>query len=136
MKKCSKCGEEKQDIYFGKDSKQKLKLKSWCKQCVNTHLKKKYWDNPTLSAEIGRIKHLKKYYGISNEEYLKMFDEQKGCCAICNISQTELKKKLFVDHCHNTGKVRGLLCRQCNSVLGYAYDNVDILTKSIEYLKK
>jgi len=69
------------------------------------------------------------------EKYEKMFELQKECCAICNIHQSKLKKKLFVDHDHTTGKVRGLLCPQCNSVLGYVNDSIEVLVKMIGYLK-
>jgi len=65
-----------------------------------------------------------------------MFNEQKGCCAICSKHQTTLKRSLAVDHCHATGKVRGLLCQKCNSLIGYGEDNVEILTSSIRNLDK
>ena len=64
-----------------------------------------------------------------------MFERQQGCCKVCGIHQTELKKPLFVDHCHITGKVRGLLYNKCNMALGFVNDDILILNSLIEYLK-
>lgn len=75
-------------------------------------------------------------YGITREDYNNIFDKQKGCCAICGVHQSELNRPLCVDHNHETNIVRGLLCKKCNLVLGFAYDNISILEKSITYLSK
>lgn len=77
---------------------------------------------------------LNRKYGITLEQYNNMFSTQKGCCAICGIHQSSLNKPLFVDHDHNTGKVRGLLCHSCNVVLGHVNDSIDILDQTIKYL--
>jgi uncharacterized protein YlaI len=60
--------------------------------------------------------------------------KQKGCCAICGKHQTILNKTLNVDHCHKTGKIRGLLCTNCNHGLGKFYDNAEVLKVAINYL--
>ena len=83
---------------------------------------------------ITRNFHFEKKYGITLEEYNTMFEQQNGCCAICNIHQVELKRHLYVDHDHSTNKVRALLCHHCNSLLGYAKDNIEILQVAIAYL--
>ncbi len=70
------------------------------------------------------------------EEYDKMFDEQQGCCKICKTNIRYLNRGLMVDHCHITYKVRGLLCNNCNTILGMAKDNRDILNECINYLNK
>jgi hypothetical protein len=74
-------------------------------------------------------------YGITLEDYNAMFAEQGGKCAICGAHQSELPAPLFVDHNHETGQVRKLLCRNCNLVLGFARDNIEILKVAISYLK-
>jgi hypothetical protein len=79
---------------------------------------------------------LKKAYGISLEEYNKMFDEQNGCCAICGDHQSSMTRSLSVDHCHKTGTIRGLLCKNCNTSLGQFKDSIELLLKAIEYLRK
>ena len=77
---------------------------------------------------------LKYEYGITLDDYNKMFNEQEGKCAICQRHQNELKKILYVDHDHKTGEVRGLLCKNCNVALGF-YEKYD--TQIFEkYLKK
>jgi Recombination endonuclease VII len=82
-----------------------------------------------------RRKHrLRCVYGISLEEYDAMLDSQGGVCAICKKKPDE-GKALFVDHCHVTGRVRGLLCGKCNSVLAFGNDNPDILRAAIAYLR-
>lgn len=68
-------------------------------------------------------------YGIDLAEYNRMFAEQKGVCAACGFPETRIdrktkkQKKLHVDHCHKTGRVRGLLCNNCNSALGLLKDD-------------
>ena len=78
---------------------------------------------------------LQRHYGITLDDYNRMFAEQNGCCAICSIHQSELKKAFAVDHCHTTGKVRGLLCFKCNTALGLFKDDQDLLNKAIHYLQ-
>jgi len=84
---------------------------------------------------IASRKQTLKVYGLTVDGYNKMFSKQKGCCAICLKHQTDLKETLHVDHCHETGKIRGLLCFRCNSMLGKCGDNTEILKSAIEYLK-
>lgn len=64
-----------------------------------------------------------------------MYCQQGSKCKICGIHQDELIKKLVVDHDHNTGIVRGLLCDKCNRGLGHFDDNINKLLNAIEYLK-
>lgn len=77
-------------------------------------------------------------YKITVEEYKELFEKQKGCCAIClqpGVFRLYTGTKgLGIDHCHVTGRVRGLLCRQCNVLLGYARDNPEILQRAAKYL--
>ena len=75
-------------------------------------------------------------YGLTLEQYHRMFEKQEDRCGICKRHQSEFKKRLFVDHCHETGKVRGLLCFKCNNLLGQANDDPSILQNAIEYLKE
>jgi hypothetical protein len=79
---------------------------------------------------------LKNKYGITPEDYNIMFESQKGCCSICEKHQSVLKKSLHVDHCHKTGKIRGLLCCVCNLALGKFEDDEHILNNALEYIKK
>ena len=72
---------------------------------------------------------------ISEEDYNRLFDEQEGCCAVCGTHQSELDKRLSVDHNHETGEIRGLLCHPCNVGLGYFRDDEYRLALAIEYLR-
>ena len=78
---------------------------------------------------------LRRWYGLTLEDYNQMFEEQNGCCKICNRHQTDFKKRLHVDHCHNTNKVRGLLCHNCNLALGRFMDNPETIKAALEYVK-
>ncbi len=87
----------------------------------------------TKNPEYNRIKVLKKY-GLTVDDYNKMFANQDGCCAICKIHQSEIKTTFSVDHCHQTNKVRGLLCIKCNTAIGSLQDNIELLDKAKQYL--
>lgn len=77
-----------------------------------------------------------KKFGITIDTYNKILISQENKCAICGKSQDEFPRALSVDHNHVTGEVRGLLCVRCNTVLGNALDNIDILKNAIVYLQK
>ena len=81
-------------------------------------------------------KRLQKKYGITLTEWNLRFDDQEGCCAICGVHQSELKRVLVVDHDHETDKVRGLLCTPCNTSLGRFGDNLEGLMRAVNYLRK
>lgn len=134
-KKCSRC---KEVLLITEFNKQNSKLDSYaphCKSCINTHKKMKYASDPNVSQKSRNI-HFKSSYGITLEKYDQLFLEQNGCCAICTKHQSNFKKRLSVDHCHKTGKFRGLLCQFCNTSLGNFDDRIDLLLKAVEYLKK
>ena len=80
---------------------------------------------------------LKQNYGINMVEYEQKLIEQQHACAICFLTtpgQSNVKR-FAVDHCHETGKIRGLLCSNCNKGIGLLNDSVEILEAAIEYLK-
>ncbi len=89
-----------------------------------------------------RNRQIVKRYGITLEEYEQMFAAQKGVCAICKNPETKLDirhgtiKQLAVDHCHNSKKVRGLLCQRCNIGLGRIGDSIEIARAMVTYLIK
>lgn len=93
-----------------------------------------------------RNKHLKKKYGITQAEYLTLFDSQNGKCKICDRKLTHNNTALrlgekrdpsscVIDHCHTTGKIRGLLCFHCNTAIGHVFEDKKILAKMISYLE-
>lgn len=83
---------------------------------------------------INKIKqnyNLKTRYGITLSDYNMLLCRQKSKCGIC-----KKEKKLYVDHCHTTKKVRALLCRSCNLLLGYSYDDKKILLNAFKFIEK
>ena len=75
--------------------------------------------------------YLRKEYGLTLAEYDAMLAAQDGCCAIC---RKQHKRRLAVDHDHNTGRVRGLLCSSCNNGLGRFEDDADRMRRAVDYL--
>lgn len=95
----------------------------------------KYKKTPTGKTK-AREYHLKATYNLTVEQYNEMLKEQNHKCCICGLDEVDNKVKLAVDHCHKTGKVRGLLCKFCNVGLGNFKDNINSLSKAISYLSK
>lgn len=81
-----------------------------------------------------RNRQLERLYGITLEDYKIMFNKQDGCCAICKRHQVEVIKTLCVDHDHATGKIRKLLCHDCNKGLGHFKDSPELLDIAFQYL--
>ena len=89
----------------------------------------------------GRKFHLKRRYNITPQEYENKLASQDYKCAVCGKDAVDNKRggkldPLHIDHCHKTGKLRDLLCHQCNSGLGQFKDNIEILQKAMDYLRK
>lgn len=82
-----------------------------------------------------RAQHLKRTYGLTEEGYNQLFTEQNGKCKCCGKHQSELKRPLYVDHDHETKKVRGLLCHKCNVAIGLVDENTVTLNEMIKYLE-
>lgn len=124
MKTCSKCKIPKELSEFGKDKSKKDGHQYSCKTCY----KKFYRSNINKEKE----RKLKFKYGITLSEFNEILKFQENKCIICkNLFNTN---KICVDHCHKTGKVRALLCNNCNSGLGFFNDNIDFLKEAILYL--
>jgi hypothetical protein len=111
-----------------------------CIKCANIKARKKYipkkrYDKHLKNYDSTRNRHLIKTYGITTEDYERLLSKQNGCCAICLSTNKGRKDKYFnVDHCHNSGKVRGLLCWKCNTAIGLLGDTEESLQKVLCYL--
>lgn len=79
------------------------------------------------------VYHIKRTYNLTPEEYHTMYEKQGGLCQVCLNPQTN--KKLSIDHCHQTGKVRGLLCTSCNLALGKLKDDPEIIKSLLLYVR-
>ena len=160
---CTGCGENKPEtaeyFYIRKDSKSGLRTN--CKVCILSgcrgrynrdkekildyqkeyyknncekikQYKNNYYDN---NKDKQRNVNLKTKYGITNEGYSSLLEKQNYKCAICGVNNNGKHKYFCVDHNHDSGEVRGLLCKTCNLGLGYFLDNIGVLTKAIWYLE-
>jgi hypothetical protein len=138
MKTCSSCKETKTLTDFYKDKYRKDGLACRCKACDTLSRHKYVKNNPATVVQSRRKKKLKRYYGLTLEDYQQKLEGQNYSCSICKTTDNKVGDKQWsfvVDHCHETGKIRGLLCNQCNRALGMFQDSVDILEKATAYLK-
>jgi hypothetical protein len=159
-KQCSRCKQLLPLSSFHKSSKEKSGRRSRCKVCTSTDNREKLINNPEQVRDRNRryrsnhpekVKdtrdrrkeyhkayarewHLQSKFGLTLEQYNAMYRKQKGRCAVCNSEPTGRWKKLHVDHCHKTGKVRGLLCYSCNSAAGLVKDDAEIAIRIAAYL--
>ena len=111
-----------------------------CKPCNAEQAREWRKRNPSKQREYAEKRGrwwIESRYGIDEAEWKRMFDAQCGRCAICDSKDPKGNHGVFhVDHCHETGKVRGLLCDTCNRGLGMFYDNINTLKGAIEYLEE
>ena len=127
-KSCSKCRLLKPLEQF--QTRPTGKPASWCNACHVNYKREYTAKNRDKVSRYWFVSNLKKY-GLTVEQYETMLAGQKGRCAICR----KTLKTPCVDHCHATGKVRGLLCKHCNNVLGNARDSIETLQRAIQYLR-
>lgn len=151
---CKKCGIEKPlTEEFFRPHRHASGFRWACRECEQKAQATRYAENPekycAVSREYGRTHRkersearkthrvlnpeqhknsvLKRTYGISLAEYQALFVAQNGVCGICKTETVGSRgRKLHVDHCHVTGRVRGLLCGKCNSILGFSGDRPEI----------
>lgn len=141
-RKCSLCERELPTSEFYKDKRGVDGLTRRCRDC---HSRKSYESRmkalgtPSARRDYSRKYYRQSKYGLTPEEYELMRAEQDDKCAICNEAEIDTwrghVKDLAVDHDHNTGQVRGLLCAQCNTGIGKFKDNPELLKAAIAYLE-
>lgn len=145
VKVCGRCGEEKSLEDFHMDRTRRDGLTYWCKSCRSNSIKdyrsrnrekynsySKKWRRSNPEAEYAIV--LRSRYGLTLEGYMSILEEQKYGCAICGLVPKDGDKRLHVDHDHKTGKVRGLLCNNCNTALGFLEDDSKRIEKMLSYL--
>jgi hypothetical protein len=153
MKTCSLCKRDKPLDSFYKHSGSKDGRRGECRSCVchkaaerlkgepiekkeyRARWKKEYNSRPARQAKLYSYSLAR--YGLTSEDYERMLKDQGFRCKICPAAHDLSKKhcRLYVDHCHTTGKVRGLLCQKCNSLIGFAREDAEVLSGAIAYLK-
>jgi len=141
---CKKC-HSKASVEWGQSNKEhrsayikEYHSNNWDRVCGH---KRKYVENLTpekLAKQKERMSwwHIKRKYGLTREMWDKMFEAQNRVCALCQKRTTGRGNgRLDVDHCHETGRVRGLLCRHCNTALGILGDTPDKMERVMDYLR-
>ncbi len=143
LKHCNKHGDlTREQIIIQKPQKESYNPSLKCKTCYLDHKKKYYktikekqslymkdWNKN--NPEKAHASKIKRKYGITLDQYNKLVLLQYNKCAIC---KNETNKKLSVDHCHKTLKIRGLLCVKCNRGIGFFDDSITLLQSAINYL--
>lgn len=151
MKTCTVCKATKPLQEFHSDKSKKDGRLPRCAPCRIVQQRERYGKNYERYRAEARIRYqadlklsrlksnaasLKTRYGITLEDKNRMLALQNSLCPICLRSAEKFKKGLYVDHCHKTGIVRGLLCPSCNHGLGLFVDNPEALIRAAEYLKR
>lgn len=138
MLKCNKCGEDKPNSKFFKESTSSRGYRYSCKDCEA----QRYIDyrskpeNKIKATESRRHWVRKTKYNFPQELFEERLSEQQNVCAICKTDTPGGRGQFHADHDHSTNQPRGVLCSNCNVALGNFQDNPEILQAAIEYLKK
>jgi len=129
QRSCRTCGQEQPITEYYETGRKPGQRHTECKTCTKARVKESH------CPETYRKQHLKRSYGITPEQYAELLDKQEHKCAVCHTTEPGGKHNIFVvDHCHTTGAVRGLLCKDCNIALGLLKDNTDTIANLIRYL--
>lgn len=136
LKTCRQCLAVKPRSEFSKNRRRGDGVSSYC--CACHQAKSRAWvrNNPEAARRSWRRTYLRKTYGITVADYEQRLALQGGVCAICAGPPPVGRVFYCIDHDHRTGKIRGLLCSNCNVLIGYAQDDVERLGSAIDYLRK
>ena len=143
---CTPCSRERKREDYWKDP---VKVRSQRMASHRRHrdrrlaeMRERYRANPGYYHDATRAAYLVRAYGITVEQFNDLVDQQAGLCGICSRPETDVDRrtgktrKLAVDHCHETGEIRGLLCRKCNTALGLLGDEEDSVLAVLAYLDR
>lgn len=142
LRVCSQCREAKTAAHFHLNNRENSGLASACVDCLREKDRARYAANPELRKSQARWGGIKKKYGLTQEAWQQMFSAQNGLCGVCegpmlaHTYSNRDKRGACVDHCHKTGRVRGLLCCKCNQGIGLLGDNADIAERAAIYLRR
>ena len=142
---CTGCNQSKPINLFPFVSKTNRKPRSKCKQCCSDEQRKNYAKKPEQYRNYNRKRRIKyknihkrianlKTFGLTIEDYDTMLKAQNKQCAICGTMQCTSGKRMAIDHCHLTGRIRGLLCLRCNQAIGKFNDNYFLLQQAADYV--
>jgi hypothetical protein len=130
-KRCYACGETKPVSEFYRSNKVYYQ-----KECKTCNRERKYkWHQTEQGKRSSANTKLKARFGITIDEYEAMYEQQGGKCLCCGDTESYLGHRLAVDHCHETGKIRGLLCKSCNVGLGNLKENKQFISNLLKYVE-
>jgi hypothetical protein len=132
IKACSCCYQFFGKEFFHPERRNVDGLNSACRQCRNKKALQWQQNNPKSK----RSTHLKSKFGITAEQFDEMLQLQNHCCAICMSPTPKGRGTFHVDHCHETGKIRGILCHDCNTGIGKLGDSLESVKKAVSYLER
>jgi hypothetical protein len=146
VKRCSRCNTDRDKSEFAKRMASKDGLNFWCRSCFKQYRldnkdhvnrrQKAYRDKNRERVRAWDREKSRRYtlakYGLTETDYEQIVETQSGKCRICRCVPAD---RLVVDHCHDTGIVRGLLCRTCNSAIGQLSDSPLLLRTAADYLE-
>lgn len=148
-KTCYRCKQVLPSSEFTQDPRVISGLKSYCKRCCREDAQERLEkDRERINARVrayrkriytpenGRLRHLRNKYGLTKAAYLELLASQDGRCAICGAEQAGGRGNWHVDHDHNTGVVRGLLCAKCNVGIAQFNDNPELMLLAVTYLRE
>lgn len=142
MKQCIKCGKVKEYSAFtpnGRTAKGTQKYRSQCRECDNARQREQREKRPNTerySKERLKGYQLKASFGITYDEWAALMESRGWACEICKRTVETSGRTLAVDHCHVTGKIRGILCQRCNCAIGLLMENSESLRNAINYLQR
>ena len=144
-KRCTRCKEVRPASEFGRSSAATATgLTPQCLQCRRELVRDWRERNPRKRQayrQLVKTKERAQAHGLTEAQYRQLLDSQGGVCAICGQPERRTRKStgvrlsLAVDHCHKTGRIRGLLCGDCNYALGILDDDIERLESAVEYLR-
>ena len=137
-KTCPDCMQTKSKTEFGRHPSYRDGLRNQCRDCRREYERRRSRSPENIEAtrESRRRSVMKWRYGTTQDEVEKMVAAQNNRCLICNTEgEGQGMQRLCIDHDHNTGKIRGMLCRKCNAGLGYFRDNPTLIRTAASYLE-
>ncbi len=118
-----------------RDSVLKKKRKRWADLRLDPERYRRYLDGRRKNRD--PFAQMKKLYGLTQDQYEEMYSAQLGLCGICKREQKSTRNsRLCIDHCHRTGKIRGLLCGDCNRGIGLLGDNANTIEMAAQYVRQ
>jgi hypothetical protein len=125
--------EKNRDILTERQKARYRRLKAEDPETFRRYYKRDYANDPDKY----RVRERRNKYGIEQAEWLELFKNQDERCAICRAKTPRVKNRHWhTDHCHNSKKIRGILCHPCNTGLGLFGDDVEVLSRAVQYLRR